>query len=111
MNTDQLKVWSTIADQPANYYVSASDAEREIMRDWVTGLLREREITVTFNRADGAERVMRCTLQASMVPQIVRENSEPRKYNPDVCAVWDVKQGAWRSFRWDRITRIEFDLG
>lgn len=111
MNTDQLKVWSTIADSPANYYVTASEAEREIMRDWVTGLLREREITVTFNRADGAERVMRCTLQAGVMPEILRESSEPRRGNTDVCVVWDVAQGAWRSFRWDRVTRIEFDLG
>lgn len=112
MNTDQLKAWSAIADQPATYYVNANENERKIMRDWVTSVLREREVTVTFNRADGAERVMLCTLQESVVPQqIVRENPEPRKYNPDVCAVWDVKQGAWRSFRWDRITRIEFDIG
>jgi predicted DNA-binding transcriptional regulator YafY len=30
-----------------------------------------------------------------------------RKLNTDACAVWDLNQSAWRSFRWDRMKKIE----
>jgi hypothetical protein len=111
MNSDQQRTWAKIAESPANYYVTASDSEREIMRDWVHGILAEREMTITFRKADGDLREMRCTLQESVAPKIVRETAEPRKYNPDICVVWDLDRQAWRSFRWDRITRIEFAIG
>jgi hypothetical protein len=111
MNSDQQRTWARLADAPGNYYVTASDSEREIMREWVRGLLAQQEVIISFHRADGELREMLCTLEPSKLPAIVQENREPRKYNPDVCAVWDVRQGAWRSFRWDRITRIEFTIG
>ena len=112
MHTDQLQVWSAISDQPANYYVNASESEREIMRDWVRGLLLEREIQVDFEKATGEFRSMKCTLRADLGGNYtMNESKNPRKPNPDVCVVWDVNQQAWRSFRWDRMKRIQFDLG
>jgi len=112
MNTNQLAVWSAISDQPATYYVTASESEREIMREWVRGILREREVTVDFEKATGEFRSMKCTLNEDLGAKYsVTENKNPRKPNPDVCVVWDTTQQAWRSFRWDRIKRIQFDLG
>ena len=112
MHTDQLKVWSAISDHPANYYVRASESEREIMREWIRGLLQEREITVDFEKATGEFRSMKCTLRADLgAKYTVAENKKPKKTNPDVCVVWDTTQQAWRSFRWDRMKRIQFDLG
>ena len=112
MHTDQLKVWSAISNQPANYYVTATENEREIMREWIRGLLQEREITVDFEKATGEFRSMKCTLRADLgAKYTVAENKKPKKTNPDVCVVWDTTQQAWRSFRWDRMKRIQFDLG
>ena len=112
MNTDQLKAWSAISNQPATYYVNASEKEREIMRDWVRGLLLEREVTVDFEKATGELRSMKCTLRADLGAKYnMTESSNPKKPNPDVCVVWDTGQQAWRSFRWDRVKRIQFDLG
>ena len=51
--------------------------------------------TVTFEKADGSLREMRCTLQPT-----------PRKENLDVLAVWDIDAGGWRSFRMDSIKSI-----
>ena len=112
MNTDQLKTWNAISDQPANYYVTASEKERTEFRDWVRGLLQEREVTEYFEKADGAFRSMKCTLREDLGAKYnMTENKNPRKPNLDVCVVWDTAQQAWRSFRWDRVKRIQFDLG
>ena len=113
MNADQKRTWARISDQPASYYVQASDAEREIMRDWVRSVLLEREITVDFVKANGATRSMRCTLREDLGAKYPEQDADKitRKSNPDVCVVWDVTQQAWRSFRWDRMQKIEFQLG
>jgi hypothetical protein len=112
MNTDQLAVWSAISDQPAQYYVTASEEERAVFRDWVRSMLQERECTVDFDKANGEFRSMKCTLNQDIgAKYTVKESTTPKKPNPDVCVVWDTAQQAWRSFRWDRVKRIQFDLG
>jgi hypothetical protein len=63
--------------------------------------------TVTFEKADGTLRDMRCTLLASYLPeQIVDENKKVRAENDAVLAVWDIDNGGWRSFRMDSIKNI-----
>jgi len=112
MDADQLRTWSAISNQPAQYYVTASDEERAIFRNWVRGLLQEREITVDFEKATGEFRSMKCTLREDLGAKYnMTESKNPRKPNPDVCVVWDTGQQAWRSFRWDRMKRLQFDLG
>jgi hypothetical protein len=112
MNFEQSRAWRELTNDPGNYYCSATDAEREIMRDWVKALLQEREVTVDFEKATGELRSMKCTLNQDLgAKYTVKENTTPKKPNPDVCVVWDVNQAAWRSFRWDRIKRIQFELG
>lgn len=112
MNADQLQVWGTLADQDQPYYVTASEEEREQMREWVTGLLRTNNtpVRITFIKADGTERTMPCTLNETLLPALT-ESAVQRKYNPNVCVVFDPERGVWRSFRWDRMKRIEFELG
>jgi hypothetical protein len=112
MNFEQSQTWRELANDTGNYYCSATDAERAIMRDWVRDLLKEREVTVDFEKATGEFRSMKCTLNQDLgAKYTVKENTTPKKPNPDVCVVWDVNQAAWRSFRWDRVKRIQFDLG
>jgi hypothetical protein len=110
MDADQKRTWAAMANAPATYYVRASDKEREVMRDWLTRLMRERTVNLTFDKADGTERTMPCTLKESVLPPI-RDPARPVKYSPDVCRVFDPDRQVWRSFRWDRLKRIEFQIG
>jgi len=61
---------------------------------------------VTFTKADGTERVMKCTLSKSILPpntrQVLTEN-EPQGGNPNLVAVWDTEANGWRSFAVDRV--------
>ena len=111
MDTDQQKLYA-LNPIPENYYINASEAERQTLQESVRTLLQTTSITVDFEKANGEFRSMKCTLREDLgAKYTVKENITPKKPNPDVCVVWDVNQSAWRSFRWDRIKRIQFDLG
>ncbi len=111
MDTDQQKLYA-LNPIPENYYINASQAERQTLRESVHTLLQTTSITVDFEKATGEFRSMKCTLREDLgAKYTVKENAAPKKPNPDVCVVWDVNQAAWRSFRWDRLKRIQFDLG
>jgi glutaredoxin len=70
--------------------------------------LREGEVTVTFTKVSGQPRVMRCTLQ----PSVLIENVE--NYNDDMIkdepgkpiVVWSIENGAFRSFYFDNIKDV-----
>ena len=111
MDTDQQKLYA-LNPIPENYYINASQAERQTLQESVQTLLQTTSITVDFEKANGEFRSMKCTLREDLgAKYTVKENAAPKKPNPDVCVVWDTNQNAWRSFRWDRIKRIQFDLG
>lgn len=110
MNLEQQLAWDTLSDHGFTYYQQASESERRIMREWVEGILRERTVHITFIKADGTERRMPCTLKPEVLPPRPVTES-PRQRQPEVCSVWDPERGVWRSFRWDRVRRIEFTLG
>jgi len=114
MDFKQSQVWRELSDDPGNYYCQASELERDIFKKWLRDLLKTTEATVDFVKADGEFRSMKCTLSEQLgAKYIVNENTDrpARKSNPEVCVVWDTAQQAWRSFRWDRIKKIEFQLG
>ena len=55
-------------------------------------------VTVTFEKADGTERVMKCVSG----PEICGESYEYKGAKPksdDTLSVWDIEKEAWRSFR------------
>lgn len=79
----------------------------EVSRDGVRRILKTSVIDVTFIKADGTERVMKCTLDETFIPQVEKkEGAKTKTPNPEVCAVWDMEQQAWRSFRWDSLKKI-----
>jgi hypothetical protein len=78
----------------------------DVERDGIRRLLQTSVIAVTFQKTDGTERVMKCTLNPELVPATVNESTSTRKGNPDVCPVWDMDILAWRSFRWDSLKNI-----
>lgn len=71
--------------------------------------LKEGVHTVVFQKKDGTERTMKCTLDPNrLVPQTEKiAVSKVRVENPDVLAVWDIDKQSWRSFRIDSI--VTFD--
>jgi hypothetical protein len=114
MSFERDQVWRSISGDPGNYYCNASEDERHVFKDWIQNLLHERAVTVDFVKANGDFRSMKCTLNESLgAKYTVNENREKstKKPNPDVCVVWDVNQGAWRSFRWDRLKKVQFHIG
>ena len=127
MKWEQQEVIRLLKGAPGTQYQEATDANRHIMRDWVRSLLDKQPITVTFIKADGTDRTMRCTLNGTFIPQkppmvsitgrvdgLTTESRKPRKEpkepDPAVIKVWDLDADAWRSFRMDRLKKISAEL-
>jgi hypothetical protein len=117
MNFEETAMWQRLSNGDANYYTKADESEREELRTFVKGILLTEQITVEFEKADGTVRAMVCTLnEAKGAKYAVNEDkadtaTPKKKPNLDVCVVWDCTQNAWRSFRWDRLKKIEFSIG
>jgi len=121
MNFEETVMWQRLSSGDANWYTKAAEPEREEFRTWTKGVLLERTAIIEFVKADGSVRVMVCTLnEAHGAKYTINESAEsaavegitkPVKVNTDTQKVWDCEAGAWRSFRWDRLKRIEFSIG
>jgi len=61
-------------------------------------------VEVSFTKANGESRVMRCTLLESYLPeQLDIEETIQKKKSDTNIAVWDLDKGSWRSFRKDSV--------
>ena len=73
----------------------------------LTNLLSEGILVVTFNKLDGDERVMTCTKNVKVIPEgSLPKNSKTPKVQ-GLVTVWDVNAKGWRSFKYDRVTKVE----
>ena len=130
---EKQEVVRLLKGAPGTQYQEADDETRHIMRDWVRSLLDKQPITVTFVKADGTDRTMRCTLNWSLIPEklplavmshsasivgrvdgLVTESAKPQKQpkepDPVVIKVYDLDAAAWRSFRMDRLKKVTAEL-
>jgi len=93
--------------------MSLNETELTLFKKWLRGMLRSNEVVVTFTKKDGTERVMKCTTNPTYVmfkdPAIL-ESKKERKVNEDVMPVYDIEAGHWKSFRWDSIKQVRFEL-
>lgn len=97
---------SEIVDFQAGWYGTATNEEQQMFRDWLLGVLDMHEkVTVTFKKADGTMRTMNCTTKEGIRPVV-----ENKKHSDTLCTVWDTDLGAWRSFKFENITSIDFTL-
>jgi benzoyl-CoA reductase/2-hydroxyglutaryl-CoA dehydratase subunit BcrC/BadD/HgdB len=127
MSWEQQEVFRLLKSQPGTVYQEADVEGRKYFRDWVRGLLDVAEITVTFVKADGTVRDMRCTLNRDFIPTqppraekpakelpvdgIVRESQEVTKPEENhTQKVFDLDAFAWRSFRYDRLKKVTATL-
>ena len=71
-------------------------------RDGLIDMLRHNVVSVTFTKVNGEERVMRCTLQASYIPNAPTHNGDlvvESKNSSNNVSAWDIEANGWRSFR------------
>jgi hypothetical protein len=80
-------------------------------RDTLLENLKTDVYVVTFEKLDGDERVMTCTLVPEHLPKASKDEplsqEKIRKISDKVCAVWDINAQGWRSFRYDRLRKVE----
>ena len=128
MSWEQQEMFRLLKAQPGTAYQEADETGRHIFRDWVRNLLNVSEITVTFVKADGTLRDMRCTLDGDRIPPqplraenpakeapvdglrqhgFLREGKEVTKPEENhTQKVFDLDAMAWRSFRYDRLKKV-----
>lgn len=79
-------------------------------RKWLKELLQSQEVKISFKKVDGTEREMACTLLETRIPVEKLPKNSGKAKSDDVLAVFDLEKQDWRSFRWDSVTKIHFDL-
>lgn len=85
-------------------------------RQELLDLLGDEIVDVTFDKLSGDERTMKCTLIPSMLPEAQRDDklsqTKIRNLEDKVFVVWaiDIDPPAWRSFRYDRVKKVEVDI-
>lgn len=94
--------------------MNLTDKEVKLFKKWLKSHLAFGPTTVIFTKKDGTERVMLCTTSPELVPKVeVTESAEPkkeRKVNEEIMPVYDLEAKAWKSFRWDSIKQVRFEL-
>jgi hypothetical protein len=78
-------------------------------KDWLRGLLQSEKVTIVFEKKDGTLREMVCTLKD--IPTDKTPKGVSKKESDEAIAVFDLDKNDWRSFRFDSVKRVQFDLG
>ena len=120
---EQNEVIRILSSRPGTAYQEADEEHRAEFRSWVRQLLAREEVTVEFVKSDGTMRTMRCTLDPdrfsapntviNVTTDLYGRPRSSRKQSDEVGVqtVWDLDANQWRSFRYDRLKRINFSLG
>jgi hypothetical protein len=128
LSWEQQEVFRLLKAQPGTMYQESDETGRHIFRDWMRGVLEVTEITITFVKADGTLRDMRCTLNRDFIPTQPPKAEKPAKEAPvdglrqhgflgetkevtkpeesHTQKVFDLDAMAWRSFRYDRLKKV-----
>lgn len=95
-----------LAEFQSDWYAGANEEERKQFREWLLGVLDNTDkVTVTFKKTDGTIREMNCTTKEGIRPVV-----ENKKTSDTLCTVWDTDLNAWRSFKFENIQKINFEL-
>lgn len=81
---------------------------------WVKGLLHDsviQNLCITFTKSDGTDREMRCTLVESAIPSDKVPKGTGREAVSTTQRVFDLDKGEWRSFKWESVKTVSFDIG
>lgn len=78
---------------------------------WLKGALHSNEVTVSFIKKDGSERVMKCTLDPKVLPvEPVIEGKTERKKSENTIAAYDLEAQAWRSFTIKSVKKVALTI-
>ena len=105
INTDRFRV-NIESEKLGNF---SDEKSKEVL----ISALKKQIVKVSFTKLDGKLRHMSCTLQESLLPEITKEGAttEAKKAKTgDVLPVFDTEKQGWRSFRFDSIKSISFEL-
>jgi len=95
-----------------------SDLKLKTVDDWIAvakGIptqeelleqLKKDTLVVTFNKLDGDERIMTCTKSFDIIPKEAQPKTDKATKEGNV-TVWDTTAKGWRSFKYDRVTKVE----
>ena len=75
--------------------------EKQLVEELQKGIFQ-----ITFNKLDGDERIMTCTKSFDIIPEEHKPKTDKQPKAGNV-TVWDINAKGWRSFRYDRITKVE----
>ena len=71
-------------------------------------LLKQEILEVNFNKKDGSNRTMLCSLKSEFLPKKeITEIKKSKKEHNNVLSVWDLEKDSFRSFRIDSITNYQ----
>jgi hypothetical protein len=95
--------------------VFKTDKEFDEFKTWTLGILHDdktKDLCVTFTKKDGTVRDMRCTLCEGRIPADKQPKTEGSNTTDSGSAVrvFDTEKQEWRSFRWDSVTKVSFEL-
>ena len=98
-----------------------SDKEFVEFKTWTYGILKDsnvKNVRITFTKKDGTEREMQCTLVQSRIPADKQpttakpvEEETNSQITGSAVRVFDEEKSEWRSFRWDSVKSVNFDIG
>ena len=76
----------------------------------ISEFLKDGIVQVSFTKADGSHRDMRCTLKNDLLPPAEEGKQFLSEYtaipNDEYVRVFDIDKQAWRSFRIDSINNV-----
>ena len=69
-------------------------------------------VEVVFTKKNGERRVMKCTTAVALVPsdKVPNGGIEGIQQNDSAKRVFDLDKNEWRSFRWDSIVNVAFEI-
>lgn len=73
----------------------------------VRDLLKENIVEVVFEKRDGTERQMFCTLIPEFLPSKGEEILTQGQPDDNCITCWDLEYDSWRSFRLDTVKSLE----
>lgn len=96
--------------------VFSNEKEFETFKEWTYGLLKDKnvkDLCIVFTKKDGTEREMFCTLVEGRIPTDKLPKTEEESVSQttrSAVRVFDTEKQEWRSFRWDAVKQVRFDL-
>ena len=77
-------------------------------QDTLLKTLQEKTAVVTFLKLDGDERIMTCTKSLKVIPEANHPKTDKQAKEGNI-NVWDLNAKGWRSFKYDRVKKVEIN--